>query len=64
MLIEVLLQLLVGEIDIELLKPIYVKVLETKDVEHTNEREALCSSLYSSIDFLQYPAEQVCIEPH
>ncbi len=64
MLVEVLLQLLVGKVDVELLKPVHVEVLEAKDVQNANEREASVRPLDPGVDALQDPLEQVGIETH
>ena len=63
MLVEVLLQLLVGEVDVELFEAVHFEVLEPEDVEHPNKGERL-SSLDASIDPLQDPAEEIGVERH
>jgi hypothetical protein len=53
-LIEVLLQLLVGEVDAELLEAVHHEVLKAEDVQHSNERRLALGltsdSLYSIRD--------------
>ena len=39
--VEVFLKLLVGKIDVELLEPIHLKILEPKNVQNPNEGEGL-----------------------
>ena len=36
-LVEVFLELLVGKVDVELLKPIHFKIFKPKNIENTNE---------------------------
>ena len=62
-LVEILLQLLVGEVDVELLEAVHLEVLEPKDVEHPNEGELL-SSFDASVDPLQDPAEEIGVQRH
>ena len=63
MLVEVLLQLLIGKVDVELLKAVHFKVLEPEDVEHPNEGKLLPSP-DASVDPLQDPAEEIGIQGH
>ena len=62
--VEVFLKLLVGKVDVELFKSIHFKVFKTENVQHSNEREFVLSSLYSGVDPLQDPAKEVGVHTH
>lgn len=64
MLVEILLQFLIGKVNIELLKAIHFKVLEPKNVQDANESKLVLSPTYAQVDLLQDPLEQVGIESH
>ena len=64
MFVEVLLKLLVGKVDVELLKSVHHKVLKAEDVQHSHEGKLVLSSLDAVVDLLQDPAKQVGIETH
>lgn len=64
MLVEELLELLVGKVDTELLKTIHCKVLKTENIQYTDECKLVLSSLDSRINPLQDPAEEVGIDTH
>lgn len=53
--VEVLLEFLVGKIDVELFKSIHFKVLESENVEHSDKLELVLSSSDSHVDSLQNP---------
>lgn len=62
--VEILLQLLIGKIDVELLKSIDLKVLKPKNVQNTNEGKLLLPTTNPHVYLLQDPAEEVCVESH
>ena len=64
MLIKVFLEFLIGKVDVELFKSIYFKILESKNVKHSNKGKFVLSSSDSHIDSLQDPAKQVGIDTH
>ena len=64
MLVEVLLEFLVGKVDVELFKSIHFKVLKSKNVQDTDERKLVLTSFDSDVDSLENPAEQVGIDTH
>ena len=64
MLVEVLLQLLVGKVDVELLEAVDLKVLKAKDVEHPDEGEPLQASFDSDVDAVEDPAKEVGVKSH
>ncbi len=64
MFIEELLKFLVGKVDTKLLKPVHCKVLKAKNIEDSNKNKTVLSTLDSSVDFLQNPAEKVGIDTH
>ena len=59
MLVEILLQLLVGEVDVELFEPVHLEVLKAKNVQDTNECKLLLPSSDPDVDLLQDPLEKV-----
>ena len=63
-LVEVLLQLLVGKVDVELLKAIHFKILKAKDVQDSYEGKFSLSSSNACIDLLQNPLKETVIQSH
>ena len=63
-LVEVLLQLLVGKVDVELLKAIHFKILKAKDVQDSYEGKLVLPSSNTYIDLLQNPLKEVGIQSH
>lgn len=64
MFVEVLLEFLIGKIDVELFKSIHFEVLESENVEHSDEGKLVLSSSDSHVDSLQNPPKQVGIDTH
>ena len=62
--VEVFLELLVGKIDIELLKAVHGEVFKAKDVKDTHKGKLLRCTPDPCIDLPQDPAEQAGIETH
>ena len=62
--VEVLLELLVGKVDIELLKAVHSEVFKAKDVKDTHKGKLLLCTPNPCIDLPQDPAEQAGIETH
>ena len=63
MLVEVLLKLLVGKVDVELLESINFKVLEAKDVQDPDKLEVLLAQ-ETVVDTVQDPTEGIGVEGH
>ena len=63
-LVEVLLEFLVGKIDVELFKSIHFEILESENVEHSDKGKLVLSSSDSHVDSLQNPPKQVGIDTH
>lgn len=63
-LVEVLLEFLVGKIDVELFKPIHFEILESENVKYSDKGELVLSSSDSHVDSLQNPSKQVGIDTH
>jgi hypothetical protein len=55
--VEELVQLLVGEVDAQLLERVEVKVLEPKDVEHTDELFRVFAGRGRLVDLVDQPGE-------
>ena len=64
MLVEILLQLLVGKVDVELFESIDLKVFKSKDIQYADEGKVIFSSFNACIDLLQDPAKEVGIQSH
>ena len=62
--VEVLLEFLVGKIDVELFKSIHFEILESENVEHSDKGKLVLSSSDSHVDSLQNPPKQVGIDTH
>ena len=62
--VKVLLEFLIGKVDVKLFKSVYFKVLKTKDIQDTNKRKLVFSTANSSIDLFQDPSKDVGIQPH
>ena len=63
MLVEVLLQLLIGKVNVELLKAVHLKVLKTKNVQHPDKLEGFLAQK-SVVDTIQDPSKYVGIQGH
>ena len=64
MLVEVFLKLLIGKVDVELLKTVHSEILEAKDVKDTHKGELILPTSYPPVDLSQDPAEQASIQAH
>lgn len=62
--VEVFLELLVGKVDVELLKAVHSEVFKAKDVKDTHKGKLLLCTPDPRIDLPQDPAEQAGIETH
>jgi hypothetical protein len=63
-LIEVLLEFLVGKINVELFKSIHFEILESENVEYSDKGKLVLPSSDSHVDSLQNPPKQVGIDTH
>lgn len=57
MLVEVLLQLLIGQVDAELLKVILLEALKAINVQHTNQGGCACILPNGSVDLGHQPVK-------
>ena len=57
MLVEMLLQLFIGQVDAELLKVIFLEALKPIDVKHTNQGGCGCILPNCSVDLSHQPIE-------
>ncbi len=64
MFVEVLLQLLVGEVDVELFKTVHLEVLKAKDVQDSSEDKFVLPPANTNVDLVQDPLEEVGVETH
>ena len=64
MTVKILLQLLVGKIDIKLFKPVDFKVFKTEDVKDTNRTERRAAVPESYVDPLENPTKQTGVQRH
>ncbi len=61
--VKILLQLLVGIVDVELLKAVELKVFKAKNVQHANGVESV-GTLQGNIELGHNPFEQLGIQGH